>query len=153
MLVEVEVCQRWEEEFFKVQLPDTRQVLFRIGFALGRNGGALRPLQKMASFNLGGTVGTGKQYISWLQMEDLNAMFLYAIESERFSGIYNATGPQPVTNKEFMKTLRACNAQRLGATSSVSFCLVWRLYLYEDRAEPCAYRTELCAGEAGGTRV
>ncbi|WHY73917.1 TIGR01777 family oxidoreductase [Fictibacillus enclensis] len=103
----VEVCQRWEEEFFKEKIPGTRQVLFRIGFALGRNGGAFEPLQKLASFNLGGTVGSGKQYISWLHVDDLNAMFLYAIESERFSGIYNATGPQPVTNKEFMKTLRA----------------------------------------------
>ncbi|MDN4525801.1 TIGR01777 family oxidoreductase [Fictibacillus fluitans] len=102
----VEVCQRWEEEFFKEEIPGTRQVLFRIGFALGRNGGALEPLQKLASLNLGGTVGSGKQYISWLHVDDLNAMFLYAIESERFSGIYNATGPQPVTNKEFMKTLR-----------------------------------------------
>ncbi|MDN4074007.1 DUF1731 domain-containing protein [Fictibacillus terranigra] len=84
----------------------TRQVLLRIGFALGKNGGALEPLQKLVSLNLGGTVGSGKQYISWLHVDDLNAMFLEAMESDRYSGIYNATGPHPVTNKAFMKTLR-----------------------------------------------
>lgn len=102
----VEVCQRWEEEFFRVELPLTRQVLFRIGFALGKEGGALEPLQKLVRWNLGGTVGSGKQYISWLHIEDLNRMFLAAIQDEAYRGIYNATGPHPVTNKTFMRTLR-----------------------------------------------
>lgn len=102
----VEVCELWENEFFKEEIPNTRQVLLRIGFALGRNGGALEPLQKLVSLNLGGTVGSGRQYISWLHVDDLNRMFLEAMESPQYTGIYNATGTQPVTNKEFMKTLR-----------------------------------------------
>ncbi|NGQ97391.1 TIGR01777 family protein [Brevibacillus sp. SYP-B805] len=102
----VEVCQRWEEAFFERELPLTRKVLLRIGFALGKNGGALEPLMKLAKYNLGGTVGSGRQYISWLHLDDLNEMLLWAIEKEKMSGIYNATGPNPVTNKEFMRTLR-----------------------------------------------
>ncbi|MFN7249728.1 MAG: TIGR01777 family oxidoreductase [Anaerobacillus sp.] len=102
----VEVCKRWEAEFFTESLLTTRQVLLRIGFALGNDGGALEPLKKLASFNLGGTVGSGKQYISWLHIDDLNEMFLRSIENENYQGIYNATGPTPVTNKEFMSTLR-----------------------------------------------
>ncbi|RXI97746.1 TIGR01777 family protein [Anaerobacillus alkaliphilus] len=102
----VDVCKLWEEEFFKDDLHTTRQVLLRIGFALGKDGGALEPLKKLVSLNLGGTVGSGKQYISWLHIDDLNQMFLTAIENESYSGIYNATGPTPVTNKEFMSTLR-----------------------------------------------
>lgn len=102
----VSVCEQWEQAFFARELPQTRKVLLRIGFALGKNGGALEPLAKLASWNLGGTVGSGKQYISWLHIDDLNAMFLAAIENDAYSGIYNATGPQPVTNREFMQTLR-----------------------------------------------
>lgn len=102
----VDVCKQWEEEFFKEPLTNTRQVLYRIGFALGKNGGALEPLLKLARYNLGGTVGSGKQYISWLHIHDLNKMFVEAIENKTYKGIYNATGPNPVTNKEFMKTLR-----------------------------------------------
>ncbi|KQL45762.1 oxidoreductase [Brevibacillus choshinensis] len=102
----VNVCQLWEEAFFERVLPQTRKVMLRIGFALGKNGGALEPLAKLASLRLGGTVGTGNQYISWLHVDDLNEMFLFAIQNEEVSGILNATGPQPVTNREFMKTLR-----------------------------------------------
>ncbi|OLS38530.1 TIGR01777 family oxidoreductase [Bacillus sp. MRMR6] len=102
----VKVCELWEQEFFKVVLPATRQVLLRIGFALGRDGGALEPLAKLARYNLGGTVGSGKQFISWLHIDDLNEMFLQSIENENYTGIYNATGPNPVSNKEFMLTLR-----------------------------------------------
>ncbi|ARU61476.1 TIGR01777 family protein [Tumebacillus avium] len=102
----VEVCQRWEEAFFAQKLPQTRKVLLRIGFALGKNGGALEPLVKLVKNNLGGTVGSGKQYISWLHVDDLNRMFLAAIEDNTMSGIYNATGPHPVTNREFMAALR-----------------------------------------------
>jgi uncharacterized protein len=102
----VNVCEQWEKEFFKEKLPATRQVLLRIGFALGREGGALEPLTKLARYNLGGTVGSGKQYISWLHIDDLNEMFLHSIENEQYEGVYNATGPNPVTNKDFMQTLR-----------------------------------------------
>ncbi|SDV99669.1 hypothetical protein SAMN05444487_1012 [Marininema mesophilum] len=101
----VEVCQRWEEAFFTENLSETRQSLLRIGFVLGRDGGALEPLQKLAKYGLGGTIGSGKQYISWLHIDDLNAMFREVLTNEK-EGIYNATGPNPVTNHTFMKTLR-----------------------------------------------
>ncbi|MDQ6788816.1 MAG: DUF1731 domain-containing protein, partial [Acidobacteriota bacterium] len=102
----VEVCKLWEAEFFNRQLPETRKVLFRIGFVLEKNGGALESLQKVTKFYLGGTIGSGKQYISWLHIKDLNRMFEFAVENETVEGIYNATGVNPVTNAEFMKTLR-----------------------------------------------
>lgn len=103
----VEVCKMWEAEFFKRQLPQTRRVLFRIGFVLEKNGGALESLQKITRFYLGGTIGSGRQYISWLHIEDLNRMFELAIANETMEGIYNATSVNPVTNAEFMKTLRS----------------------------------------------
>ncbi|MFS1512096.1 TIGR01777 family oxidoreductase [Chengkuizengella sp. SCS-71B] len=102
----VEVCEKWEETFFEMNHEKTRQACFRIGFALGKDGGALEPLINLTKLNLGGTIGSGKQYISWIHLDDLNEMFLNAIESNQYSGVYNVTGPNPVTNKEFMKTLR-----------------------------------------------
>lgn len=102
----VEVCKLWEAEFFKCELPATRKVLFRIGFVLEKNGGALESLEKITKFYLGGTIGSGKQYISWLHIKDLNRMFDFALENETAQGIYNATSVNPATNAEFMKTLR-----------------------------------------------
>jgi len=102
----VDVCEKWEETFFDQKLPETRMVCFRIGFALGDSGGALGSLTKLARCYLGGTVGNGDQFISWLHIKDLNAMFLRAITDDSTAGIYNATGPNPVTNREFMRDLR-----------------------------------------------
>ncbi|WP_226668289.1 TIGR01777 family oxidoreductase [Metabacillus litoralis] len=102
----VEVCQKWEKQFYEVDLPHTRKILYRIGFVLGEDGGALEPLKKLVSFHLGGTVGAGTQYISWLHIDDCNEMFLKAIEDNEYVGTFNATSPKAVTNKEFMTTLR-----------------------------------------------
>ncbi|WP_216828451.1 TIGR01777 family oxidoreductase [Alkalihalobacterium elongatum] len=130
----VEVCKQWEEEFYKETLPDTRQVLLRIGFALGKDGGALEPLKKLAKFNLGGTVGAGKQYISWLHIDDLNEMFLESIENVSYSGIFNATGPNPVTNKEFMRILRKVMGKGWSPPAPAPF--VWLGAYFIMRTEP-----------------
>jgi len=102
----VDVCEKWEEEFFKESHAGVRSCLFRIGFVLGRDGGALASLAKLTGLYLGGTVGSGKQYISWIHINDMNAMFLFAVENTSIEGVYNATGPSPVTNREFMAALR-----------------------------------------------
>lgn len=102
----VQVCQKWEEEFFRKELPRTRKCVLRTGFVLGPNGGALVPLRNLTKWFLGGTAGGGNQYISWLHIDDLNRMILACIEDQSLSGVFNATGPHPVTNREFMKALR-----------------------------------------------
>ncbi|EPX57824.1 Cell division inhibitor [Cystobacter fuscus DSM 2262] len=102
----VDVCRQWEAACAEQHLPATRMVLLRIGFALGRDGGALDKLARLTRWGLGGSVGTGQQYVSWLHIEDLDALVLRAIEDPSMHGVYNATGPSPVTNAEFMRTLR-----------------------------------------------
>ena len=102
----VEVCQRWEEAFNNCEVRSTRRVLLRIGFVLGAGGGALEPLARLTRLGLGGRAGSGHQYISWVHVADLNRMLLWAIDSKDAVGTYNATGPAPVTNAEFMVTLR-----------------------------------------------
>ena len=104
----VEVCEAWEGAFFAgVAAGEARRVALRIGFVLGRDGGALKPLANLARWFLGGAAGSGRQYISWVHIDDFSAMCRWAIENPQAQGAYNATGPAPATNAEFMRALRA----------------------------------------------
>lgn len=100
------VCEEWERAFFEAEYPQTRQVALRISLALTREGGALPPLEKLVKLYLGGTTGSGKQYFSWIHMDDLMDMFMLAIEDDNITGVYNATAPEPLPNKAFMQELR-----------------------------------------------
>ena len=101
-----EVCKKWEAAFDSVDSPNTRKVLLRLGVVLGRNSDFLRILGKLTRWFLGGHVGEGRQYISWIHTADLSRMILQAIEQEQLSGVFNATAPNPVTNAELMRELR-----------------------------------------------
>lgn len=100
------LCVQWESAFNKADAPNVRRVLLRIGFVLGREGGALPVLARLTKLFLGGSVGNGKQYISWIHLADLVQMFIAAIERQDLSGTFNAVAPNPVTNAEFMRGLR-----------------------------------------------
>jgi uncharacterized protein (TIGR01777 family) len=101
-----EVCRQWEGAFEMLDLPATRKVLLRLGVVLGRDGGALPVLEKLTRFFLGGAVGSGGQFISWVHVADIVRMFVAAIEQSEMTGVFNATAPAPVTNREFMSNLR-----------------------------------------------
>jgi uncharacterized protein (TIGR01777 family) len=107
-----EVCLRWERAFDSLELPATRKVLLRTGFVLGRDGGALPRLARLARLYLGGTIGGGRQYVSWLHARDFCRIVLWAVEREDARGVFNATGPAPVTNAEFMCELRCALKRR-----------------------------------------
>jgi uncharacterized protein len=101
-----EVCRQWEAAFTAADVPQTRKVTLRIGFVLGRDGGALPLLSKMTRCFLGGAAGSGRQYISWIHLADLAGMFVTAVTDEKLSGTLNAVAPNAVTNAEFMRELR-----------------------------------------------
>jgi len=101
-----QICRDWENAFAGADLPQTRKVTLRIGFVLGRESGALPVLARLTKWFLGGSVGSGRQYISWIHLADLVQMFIAAIERENLSGIFNAVAPNPATNAEFMRELR-----------------------------------------------
>jgi len=100
------VCRQWEAAFTAAKVPQTRKVALRIGFVLGRDGGALPVLSKLARWFLGGPASSGRQYVSWIHLADLAAMFVAAVRDEKLAGTFNAVGLQPVTNAEFMRELR-----------------------------------------------
>ncbi len=81
--------------------------MLRLGVVLGRTGGAFPPLARLTRCFLGGAAGNGRQYISWLHLSDAVRIYRNAVERDDFDGLYIAASPSPVTNAEFMRTLRA----------------------------------------------
>ena len=100
------VAREWEHAFARVVPPAMRGVILRTSFVLGKNGGALRQLSRAVRLGFGGTVGHGRQGISWIHERDLDRLFERAISDESMSGTYNATAPNPVSNAEFMREMR-----------------------------------------------
>ena len=101
-----ETCLLWEKAFEDSPTPETRRVLLRIGFVLGKGGGALEMMARLARWGLGGTVGNGRQYISWVHCADMNRIFEVAIDRTDLEGVFNVSTPNPVTNARFMRELR-----------------------------------------------
>ena len=97
---------KWETAFAASPTPRTRRVVLRISFVLGPGGGVLRMLSMLTRCFLGGRVGSGRQYVSWIHQRDLNRVIVCAIEDERMSGTYNVATPNPVTNAQLMRALR-----------------------------------------------
>lgn len=100
------ICRAWEWAFAAAPLTGTRRATLRIGFVLGRESGALPVLARLTKLFLGGAVGNGRQYISWIHIADLVQMFVQAVESKTILGTYNAVAPNAVTNATFMRELR-----------------------------------------------
>jgi uncharacterized protein (TIGR01777 family) len=100
-----EVCEQWEAAFRAALTPATRRVVLRFGVVLGSEGGALPTLASLARWGLGGTVGSGRQYISWIHRDDLVSVVERAMTTS-MSGPYNAANHVPETNAAFMKRLR-----------------------------------------------
>ncbi len=101
-----EVCRQWESAFAALALPATRKVVLRLGVVLGREGGALPVLEKLTRWFLGGAVGNGRQFMSWIHITDIVRMVEATVERPELTGAFNATSPQPVMNREFMSELR-----------------------------------------------
>ena len=103
----VGIATQWEKAFFNFNLPSTRQVALRMAIVLGDEGGVMHPLRNLVRFGLGGKQGNGNQRFSWIHIDDLKDIILFIQQHQEMSGVYNCAAPGPVTNKEFMKLLRA----------------------------------------------
>lgn len=99
------VCKDWESEAMKARSFGTRVVIIRAGVVLGRGGGALKKMLPVFKLGVGGKVGTGQQYMSWIHIEDLAGMFVESLKNSSIEGEYNGTAPYPATNAEFSKAL------------------------------------------------
>lgn len=99
------VVRKWEDEVDRIASLNIRVVKIRIGIVLSEKGGALKEIVKPVKYFVGAPLGTGKQYLSWIHLDDLCAVFLKALEDEQMKGAYNATGPYAVTNRELTNTI------------------------------------------------
>lgn len=95
-----DTCKLWEEAITPVTALGKRLVICRIGIVLANEGGALPEFKKSLLFRVAGVLGTGRQIVSWIHIDDLCHIFQSAIESDALNGIYNAVAPAPVSNRE-----------------------------------------------------
>lgn len=99
------LCRDWEAAVDGSATPGTRKIKVRIGLVLGNDGGALPLLAKVTKAFLGGPLGDGSDYKSWIHIKDLARMVLWAVESD-VTGAINGTAPNPVTEADLMSALR-----------------------------------------------
>lgn len=102
-----EVAAAWEREALAAEKLGMRVVVIRTGIVLGRDGGALREMLPPFKFFVGGPIGGGRFWWSWIHIEDLVNLYLFALETDGVTGVLNGTAPNPVTNREFAKALGA----------------------------------------------
>jgi uncharacterized protein len=99
-----ETCAEWETEAQKAE-SFARVVLMRTGVVLAREGGALEKMLTPFKFGVGGTIGSGKQWMSWVAIDDLVSIINFLLENPELKGVFNLTTPNPVTNEQFTKAL------------------------------------------------
>jgi uncharacterized protein (TIGR01777 family) len=99
------LCQQWEQAVQAAQGLGVRVVRLRIGLVLARDGGALAKMLPAFQWGLGGPLGSGRQWLSWIQRDDLIRLIHFALEDQRVAGALNSTAPNPVTMREFARTL------------------------------------------------
>ena len=95
-------CKLWEQSIEPVTSLGKRLVKLRLGIVLSNEGGAFVEFKKPICYGIAAILGSGKQIISWVHIDDVCRMFIYAIENENLSGTYNAVAPEPVTNKKLI---------------------------------------------------
>lgn len=96
-----EVCKAWEAEARRAEDAGIRTVILRTAMVLSAKGGALATMLLPFKLGVGGVVGSGKQWMSWIALDDIVRIIKFAVDNENVRGAVNATSPNPVTNEEF----------------------------------------------------
>lgn len=118
-----DVVVRWEQEAEKAQEFGHRVVMLRIGLVLAKEGGALKSLAPIFKLGIGSAVGSGKQWQSWIHIDDLAALFIQAGNEDSWGGAMNAVAPNPVSNKTFSKALAKTLGRPFWAPNVPAFVL------------------------------
>jgi hypothetical protein len=103
-----DVASDWEEAVLQIANRGTRVVRLRLGVVLGKDGGALAHLLRIFKWGLGGPVGNGELYMSWISLTDVVRLIRHCLEHEVITGVVHGVAPQPVTNREFTNSLARC---------------------------------------------
>jgi len=100
-----QVAAGWEQEAIAAENLGVRVTRIRIGVVLGPNGGALQKMAMPFRFGVGGRIGDGQQWMSWIHLEDLSRMIEFLLHESTVRGVFNAVSPHPVRNSEFTRAL------------------------------------------------
>lgn len=103
-----DLCGEWEAAVRGAERQNARVVLLRTGFVLGHGGGAFPLMKRIFRLGLGGRLGDGRQWMSWIHLEDHARLMLWCIENAQVTGPVNLVAPNPVTNRELTATLARC---------------------------------------------
>lgn len=137
------VGRAWEDAFAAAVLPAQRGVVLRTSFVIGRDrgagGGALARLKSIARFGLGGRVGSGTQGMSWIHEHDLNRLFERALTGASMRGVYIASAPNPVSQHEFMRTLRKAMGIPIGLPAAAWMVRLGARYILRTDPELALY--------------
>jgi uncharacterized protein len=111
----VGIALAWEKEFFEIEVPQTRRVALRTAMVMGpQEGGPFVIFHKLARLGLGGTLGSGRQMVSWLHDEDFCRAVQWLIDREDISGPINVSAPDPLPNRKFMREVRCASRAAFG---------------------------------------
>ncbi|RMD84046.1 MAG: TIGR01777 family protein [Candidatus Dadabacteria bacterium] len=142
------VCKSWESALSLLDKGKIRVIRARIGMVLSPEGGALKKMLPLFKFGVGAVMGSGRQYVSWIDIRDLMRAFEFIIENDKLCGAVNLVSPFPVTNREFSKALAVALRRPLFLSMpkpavSVLFGEMGReLLLYSIRAIPQALKEQ-----------
>lgn len=140
-----DVVRDWEAAVGEASEIGLRTVMFRIGLVLGEGGGALPVLRRVFRGFLGGRLGDGRQWMSWIHVTDLARALVHGVRNEALSGPVNAVAPYPVTNAEFTRAL-AGQLERPAFLSTPGFALkmapggMQEMFLFSQRVDPSILR-------------
>lgn len=103
----IQIAEMWEREFDKANTPRTRKVVLRSAMVLGHGRNSVFPmLRRLTRLGLGGRMGTGEQFVSWIHHDDFCRAIKWLIDREDISGVVNVAAPNPLTNAEMMRLIR-----------------------------------------------
>ncbi len=114
----IEVIRQWERALDEARTPDTRKVALRITLVFGKDGGVFPVLHRLARFGLGGKMGSGKQFVSWIHLEDFCRAVEWLIARDDLNGAINFAAPNPLPNREMAKLLRDAAGAPFGLPAS-----------------------------------
>ncbi|WP_183565556.1 TIGR01777 family oxidoreductase [Mucilaginibacter sp. SP1R1] len=110
----IDVCNLWENAFWKSQTPHTRKVALRMGIVLGRSDSVFPRLLNLVKLGMGGKQGNGKQYIAWVHEQDAARSTRWLLDHPELEGVFNCTAPQAVKNTVMMQTIRKAYGMPFG---------------------------------------
>jgi uncharacterized protein (TIGR01777 family) len=120
-----ESCALWESAVRQWEVFDVRTAQFRMGIVLSNKDGALPKMAMSIPWGIAPYFGHGKQWVSWIHVQDMAGIFLHSIQNEQIRGVYNAASPDPRTNKEFIKAV----LKKMGRKALVLSVPTWALQI------------------------